>query len=307
MRQVNPLRHRYVPARSRDRGFTLAEAIIVIVITGIISAIVATFIVKPVEGYTQAVARAETTDVADNAMRRIARDIRLALPNSIRVSADQRSLELLLTKTGGRYLDVEDMQPVGNILNFEASGSCLTTPANCRFDVVGLLPTGSQAIVPGDQIVVYNLGGNFASLGADAYSGGNRAAVSAVNAATGTVTLAANPFAAQATPMKSPAKRFQVVTTPVTYHCNVGTGGTSRLMRYWNYPITALQQSPANVATNAGNNNAILANGVQDCRFDYQTLRNINSGLIGIRITMAPTAGSGQIDLVHQVHVDNTP
>ena len=118
--------------RYQQQGFTLAEAVIVIVITGIISAIVAVFIVRPVEGYTQAVARAETTDVADTAMRRIARDVRLALPNSIRVSADQRSLELLLTKTGGRYLAEEDMQATGNVLRFESPASCASVPANCK-------------------------------------------------------------------------------------------------------------------------------------------------------------------------------
>lgn len=297
--------HSCVPRR-RSSGFTLAEAVIVIVITGIISAIVAVFIVKPVEGYVQAVERAEATDVADTAMRRIARDVRLALPNSIRVSADQRSLELLLTKTGGRYLAEEDMQPAGNVLRFE-SGTCATVPANCLFDVVGKLPSGSQAITAGDQIVVYNLGPNFAAFGADAYAGGNRATVSGVNSGTGTISLASNPFATQNPAMKSPSMRFQVVTTPVTYHCDVGAGGNTRLVRYWDYAISGVQMSPADLAAAAGVSSAWLASGVQDCFFDYQSLANINSGLIGIRITMAPTSNSGPVELVHQVHVDNTP
>ena len=290
---------------ARARGFTLAEAVIVIAITGIVAAIVGVFIVRPVQGYTEAVARAQLTDVADTAMRRIARDVRLALPNSIRVSADRRTLELLLTKTGGRYLAEEDMQPSGNILRFE-SASCASVPANCLFDVVGRLPTDAQAIVAGDQIVVYNLGPNFSAFNADAYAGGNRATVAAVNSATNTITLAGNPFAAQSPPMKSPSMRFQVVTTPVTYHCNV-SGGNALLVRYWNYPITAAQQAPAAVAAAAGVRSALLASGVQSCQFDYQGLANINSGMIGIRITMAPTAASGPVELVHQVHVDNTP
>lgn len=287
-------------------GFTLVEAIVVIAITGIIAAIVAVFVVKPVEGYVQAVERAEATDVADTAMRRIARDVRLALPNSIRVSPDQRSLELLLTKTGGRYLAEEDMQPAGNVLRFE-SAPCATVPANCLFDVVGKLPSGSQAIAAGDHVVVYNLGSNFAAFGADAYAGGNRATVSGVNNATGTISLASNPFATQSPAMKSPSMRFQVVTTPVTYHCDVGAGGNARLVRYWGYAISGVQMSPADVAAAAGVSSAWLASGVQDCFFDYQSLANINSGLIGIRITMAPTSNSGPVELVHQVHVDNTP
>ena len=52
-------------------GFTLVEAIIVIVITGILAAIVAVFIRAPVDGYFDSVRRAELTDTADVALRRL--------------------------------------------------------------------------------------------------------------------------------------------------------------------------------------------------------------------------------------------
>ena len=67
-----------------QRGFTLVEAIVVIVITGIIAAGVAVFIRAPVEGYVDSVARAELTDAADTALRRLSRDVNSALPNSLR-------------------------------------------------------------------------------------------------------------------------------------------------------------------------------------------------------------------------------
>ena len=65
-------------------GFTLLEAVVVIVITGIVSAMVAVFIRAPVEGYIDSVARAELTDAADTALRRLTREVRTALPNSLR-------------------------------------------------------------------------------------------------------------------------------------------------------------------------------------------------------------------------------
>ena len=46
--------------------------------------------------------RAALTDTADTAVRRMARDIRKALPNSIRQTSDQ-CVEFIPTKTGGRY------------------------------------------------------------------------------------------------------------------------------------------------------------------------------------------------------------
>ena len=54
-----------------QRGFTLVEAVMVIALTGIVAAIVAVFIRQPVQGYFDTVRRAELTDVADTAARRI--------------------------------------------------------------------------------------------------------------------------------------------------------------------------------------------------------------------------------------------
>src|SRR5699024_3808677 len=88
-----------------QRGLTLIEAIIVMVITGIIAAVVAVFIRAPVQGYVDSVQRAELSDVADTALRRMTRDLRRALPNSVRISTDGQAVEFLLTKSGGRYLD----------------------------------------------------------------------------------------------------------------------------------------------------------------------------------------------------------
>lgn len=84
---------------------SLVEAIVVIVITGIIAGMVAVFIRTPVEGYMDAERRAGLTDIADTAVRRMAREIRLALPNSVRTAADGsgRCIEFIPTKIGARY------------------------------------------------------------------------------------------------------------------------------------------------------------------------------------------------------------
>jgi hypothetical protein len=68
--------------------------IVVIVITGIIGGIVAVFLRMPVQGYVDSARRADMTDIADTALRRISRDLHSALPNSVRGGSLQRHSRL---------------------------------------------------------------------------------------------------------------------------------------------------------------------------------------------------------------------
>lgn len=284
-----PLRH--------ARGFTLAEIIVVMVLTGILSAIVAVFIKVPVTNYINARALATLTDTADLALRRMRRDVRLSLPNSVRLSPDERALEFILTKAGGRYLSIDDGQPASrNILSF-------TNAAALTFDIVGPVPTGNQAIVPNaDRIVVYNLGPGFAP--ADAYAGGSSTNIATVTAINGnTVTLASNPFALQVPLMESPTRRFQVVSGPVTYYCNgFDNSGDGTLRRYDGYALSADQVVPP------GGTYAILAGNVKSCAFTFETMINEPKALIGMALVLRdPADTTVTVSLAQHVHVDNTP
>lgn len=269
----------------RERGFSLIEMIMVIVITGIIVGVVAVFIRSPVEGYMDSVRRAELTDAAEVALRRMARDVRLALPNSLRVMTvgDVHYIEFIVTSSGGRYRDMADGSTGGDFLSF-------TDPGALSFDVLGPMP----ALASGDSIVVYNLG----VPGADAYVGNNRATVAGISG--NTVTLGANPFAVQSPPLPSPSGRFQVVPAgerAVTYACPAATAGN--LVRYWNYGFNASQAAPA------GGQSALLATGAT-CVVEYGAGVTGGNGLLSIRLTLTDGAGES-VSLFQQIHVDNAP
>ncbi len=279
----------------RQHGFTLVEIIIVMVVTGVLAGIVALFIRIPVLNYTNAKARADLSETADTALRRIRRDVRLALPNSVRVSADGRSLEFILTKSGGRYLSADDGFSNRDTLSFISS-------ADLTFEVIGALPDGAQTILAGDRIVIYNLGSGFSP--ADAYSGGNVATIQSINAATRIITMTANTFGAQSPPMESPTRRFQVISGPVTYYCDsFANGGTGRLLRYSGYALSAAQASPPGGATIAR-----LADNVQSCDFQMGVAINEPKALVGMTLVLRdPRDAQILVSMSHQVHVDNTP
>lgn len=268
--------------RGRRGGFTLVEAVVVIAVTGIVAAAVALFIRGPVQGYVDAARRAELTDEADTALRRMARDVRLALPNSIRVATvgGKTYLEFLQTSAGGRYRRQKAANGTGDPLDFSAP--------DASFDVLGPPIT----LVPGEQnrIVVYNLG----LPGADAYAGDN---LSSATSATGTPLnhIAINPFRF---PLESPAHRFQVVSYPVTYECDPGA---KVIRRYWNYPIAAAQPTPP-----SGGSQALAASDVTGCLITYDgSIANVRAGLVTLGLTIGRLGES--VTLYHAVHVLNLP
>ena len=257
--------------RRRQAGFTLPEMIIVIVITGIIAGMVAIFIRAPVQGYFDMQTRTELTDEADTALRRIGRDLRRALPNSVRLSGNA-TMEFLQTRTGGRYA-VPNLAPV-----LEYTGT--------TFNV---LP-GSMITLPlaNEYVVIYNQGIE----GLSAYAGNNIERVTGATASS--VTLAS----AFAFPQGSPGYRFQVVDTPVTYRCDTVAG---TLTRYWGYAIVSTQPNPP---SGGGTQSALLASSVSSCAFTYES---INETLGLVKMTLSLTRNNETVTLYHEVHVNNIP
>lgn len=275
-----------------------------IVITGILSGMIAVFIAKPVQGYVDAVRRAELTDAADVALRRISRDLRLALPNSLRVntSGGMNYIEFIMTTAGGRYRDPGDGSTAGNVLSFTAA-------ATTSFDVLGTLPS-SPAITINDYVVVYNLGSGYEPANAylrdsaqcDATPANPGCNIAKVSAITGNViTLDANPFAHQSPPLPSPDSRFQVVpgsVRAVTFACPTTSGN---FMRYWNYGFNAVQPTSF-----VGGSSALLAGGAS-CTVEYAANATGRNGLLYVQLKLTDAPTGEAITLFQQIHVDNAP
>jgi len=268
----------------RQHGFTLIEMTIVIVLLGVLSAIVAVFVKGPVDAYFATTRRAALTDVADTTLRRMGRDLRSALPNSIRtLDPAGQCLEFIPTKTGGRYRADVDVAGSGDKLDF--------TTADVSFSMFGsnaALPA-DQRIAPGDAIVVYNLG----IPGADAYRSDNVAIVNAPPVESATPIETGIAIVAKQFPLASASHRFQVIPANemvVAYVCHGG-----------NLYRTASPTFSSACPTTG----AMLARNVSACHFDYTGSDLQRNALV--RMVIEFTDHAETVSLLGEVHVNNTP
>lgn len=79
--------------RKKSSGFTLIEMIVVIIILGVLAAGISTFVSLSTQIYTESTAREQLVSSARFAIERLNRDIRNALPNSLRLTNVNQCLE----------------------------------------------------------------------------------------------------------------------------------------------------------------------------------------------------------------------
>jgi MSHA biogenesis protein MshO len=275
----------------RQAGFTLVETVLVIAVTGVLAAVVSSFIVAPVQAYLATSARTALGAQADGALRHMARELRRALPNSVRVTASGLALEFIPTTAAARYAT-------------EGTGALQFGVLDTGFDVVG----PPLLLAAGQQLVFYNLGEGV--VGADAYApngtaleqaSSNRRGFSNGAGAAGTVALVS--AAALPATALAPPYRVMVVDTPVSYRCDLAAG---TLTRHAGYGWAATQPNPP-----VGGSSAVLATGVTACRFGVDgSLVAARAALVTLALTLTTTAAPGgneNATLQQALYVENQP
>jgi len=288
---------------STMRGFSLLEAIAVIIISGVIVAAVAIFMLRPIQGYFSSTTRAAMADTADTALRRIGRDVRLALPNTVRVGGSGLFLELIPIKTGGRY---------------QQSDACFSTGCS-TLSTLGDMLTNVQIATGADLVAIYNQynnsGADCAPTTAGLYSVYCGQGVSVLASASGAGTTSDTLGFANTVflpPGGSPTRRvFIIAASPVTYACEAATNTLWRISGYTRQaaqPVT-LAAAPLSTASSkvplATNVSCPVTGAGTPPRFSYSSGASERYSLLSAWITLQISGET--VNLLHQIHVDNTP
>jgi MSHA biogenesis protein MshO len=299
--------------RPHQRGFTMVELILVIVIGAIVAVTVSLFLKPAIDSYTGTRLRADMADQTDTALRRMLRDVRRAVPNSLRVPSDQ-CFELVPVVSGGRYrmgpdnvndnasCNPQPLPPTG------PPGGCSawvdTSQPTMAFDSLSQMSTTPSV---GDWIVINNQNGN------DVYSGANRSAITAVASSTSsTQGYTRLTFSSMQVSSGYTGGRFQTVSNSeqsVFYICSGadgtvdsngdGKGTLYRLVRSFTSAYPAACPSTAGAVA--------LATRVKSCSFVYDPNQGATqqSGFLWMDLEISRNNETAHVAV--GAHVTNVP
>lgn len=128
-------------ARRFVAGFTLIELIVVMVILGILASIGFGFVIKVMDNYQATQRRALILNTARPALERMTRQLRDALPYSVRIVNSGNCVEFMPIAAGGNYLDQVPDQANGA----PASASIAVSPYVIDFGVAHYVTIGALA------------------------------------------------------------------------------------------------------------------------------------------------------------------
>jgi MSHA biogenesis protein MshO len=264
----------------KARGFTLIELVIAITISAIVMVFVAMFIGAPLGAFESQSRRVTLVADTSSEWTSMETDLRAALPNSLRWRRNGNFvvLEMLAVEGVARYMD----------------------PPSAPFRTAGRLPSGNY----NDRYLWVN---NSVAPDADPYSVSGSmtpagTGITIADGAAGESVVSTVPGAAFAG--DSPRRRIYLLSGPVTYLCDEGTG---TLRRYAGYSIAAAhgtRDTPGELAA-AGAANALVTQGLTNCNFEVSPRNATQSQTAAVRLTT--TRNGDVVTLLHSSRAEYLP
>lgn len=283
-------------SRKNNAGFTLMELIIVIIIMGVMSVGIAGFIKLSTQTYLNVTERDELLANARFAVERLNREIRNALPNSMRVDniiisgeVVGQCLEYVPIVTSTVYTEIavapESAANTLTVIPFKISATVDYACADCG-DVVMVYPL--------DITEVYQDHNNTSGKGFEIANYPATSISEIELKQTGT-------FAEE-----SPTQRAYIVNSPISY-CIDGT--TEKITRYANYGFTAAQELPPNIVTSPALKSSLMAQNTSfnenDLPFSVTPPSLQRNAVVQIKLNFV--RGLEEVVFDNAIHINNIP
>jgi MSHA biogenesis protein MshO len=258
-----------------QQGFTLIELILVILVLAIVSTSVTSFIRYGVEIYQDVSGRDKQISDSRFVIERLTRELRNALPNSVRVTGDGKCVEFIPILASSSYVDIP-------VLPDALSATVELVESNEAFSTADT------------KIVVYPLSAIDVYVNGSALSGKvfDINIYGSVTNNVYTVTL----DNAVLFDEDSPTQRYFIIKDSVAY-CQ---GNDSTIKRYQGHSLTTIQ---ATVPTGTG---ILMAERqTNSAPFSLQSATLVRNAMVVMDFTFA--YADENLRLVNEVHVANVP
>lgn len=274
------------------KGFTLVELVLVILVLGIVSTSVTSFIIFGVEIYQDVSGRDKQLSDSRFVIERITREVREALPNSVRVTNDGSCIEFIPILASSSYVDIPVLPDDASNTVTLISNDEVSNQNNTKL-VVYPLSTGDVYVDGGSTIgKLFNISNyNFIDIPAD--SATNSATYQQLELTLDNTVLFDD---------ESPTERYFIIKDSVAY-CQDATNNT--ILRYQGHSFTTTQSTQA-AFTTAGNTGVLMAERQSnDFPFSILSPTLLRNAIVVIDFTF--TYDDENLRQINEVHVANVP
>lgn len=250
----------------RHAGFSLIEVVVVLMISSVVVGFIATVITVPAQAHITQARRSELTASAESVAHWMSRDVRRALPHSLRtgVVGGRAAVEMI------GFTDIAIYRDAGTEGDpLEISPAPL--PTDDRFDVLRPLSVATTAVV------VNNLG----TPGQNAYELANVIANANMAAGSSTITLSDSSFRFAGGSSRRRVFLVSPANAITRYECDPAAG---TLRRYDNLPITG---NSAIAALAGGTPSRLISRDVVACTFTPQAAGPRDGGMLLMQVTLS--------------------